>query len=71
MFNFHVPRTQNVQSNLPAFMLYKGELICPKKLFKKEQYPEFPCDMVKISGMNGQNILVPFNRLTNISSMDV
>jgi hypothetical protein len=68
--NYHLPVTQNVISRVPTFLIHNGELICPQKMYKKQQYPNLPNDMVKITGRNGQNIYVPASKLKTLSQMD-
>lgn len=69
--NYHIPVTQNVSNSIPQFAEKNGEIVCPLKIYRKSQYPNMRCDMVKLTGMNGQNYYVPASKLNlNISSMD-
>jgi hypothetical protein len=52
-------------------MIHNGELVCPKKLFTRNEYPGLQRDMVKISGMNGQVVFIPLSKLAHVSTMDV
>jgi hypothetical protein len=64
---YHTPQTiKRVQ--VPQFAVKNGELICPEKIFTKEEYPHLKQDLVKITGQNGQKIYVPRNK---VSPMDV
>lgn len=65
--NYHTPKTIK-QIDVPTFATKNGELICPEKIFTREEYPHLPHDMVKITGQNGQKIFVNRNK---IHAMDV
>jgi hypothetical protein len=69
--NYHVPVKQDVSNEVPTFMLRRDELICPQNIYRKEQYPNLPCDMVKVTAQDGSDIFVPISKLTRVSSMDV
>lgn len=66
--NYHTPITQNVSSVIPVFAQVGKELISPQKIYRKEQYPTLPYDMVKITSIDGRNIFIP---LSKMSSMDL
>lgn len=68
---YHVSSNKNNDKPLPLFMIHNGELVCPKKLFTRNEYPGLQRDMVKISGMNGQVVFIPLSKLAHVSTMDV
>lgn len=68
---FHIPVTQNVSREVPAFMVHNNELVCPKNIYRKAQYPKLPHDMVKVTSQDGRNIFIPYHKLANVSSMDI
>lgn len=70
---YHLPITQNIeQAVLPTFVLRGEELVCPQKVYTKEQYPNLPSTMVKITGRNGQKIFVAARKLvTNICANEL
>lgn len=68
---YHIPVTQNVHEELPSFMIHANELVCPKNIYLKAQYPKLPCDMVKVLGINGQHIFIPLAKMKNVSEMDI
>jgi hypothetical protein len=69
--NYHTPITQKTAGILPDLMLRGNEAVRPQKLYTKEQYPNLPSDLVKITGRDGNNIFIPRSKLTNVSAMDV
>lgn len=62
---YHTPVTQNVSSEIPTFMVHNNELVMPSNVFSKQQYPNLPSDMVKVTGINGQQILIPMSKLSS------
>ena len=64
---FHTP-TSTKRVALPTFVIKNGELVCPEKIYTKDEYPNLRHDMVKITAQNGQKIFV--NR-SKVSAMDV
>jgi pseudouridine-5'-phosphate glycosidase len=67
---FHTPIVIKQTPKVPAFMVRNGELVVPKNVYTKEEYPNLPCDMVKIVGRDGKGILIPYHKLNVISDMD-
>ena len=64
---YHIPQTiKKVQ--VPQFAVKNGELVCPEKIFTREEYPHLKHDLVKITGQNGQKIYINRNK---VSPMDV
>lgn len=60
--NYHTPvKSEGV--DLPPFMQRNGELVVPKALYRKAEYPKLPSDMVKIVSRDGRNIFVPLTKL--------
>jgi hypothetical protein len=49
-------------------MVKANEIVCPKKIYRKAQYPNLPADMVKITGKDGRSIFIQLDKL---SAMDV
>jgi len=64
---FHTPQ-KIMRVEVPTFAKKGDEIVCPEKIFTKEEYPHLKNDLVKITGQNGQKIYV--NR-KKISAMDV
>ena len=65
--NWHTPQAIK-RVDVPRFATKNGELICPEKIYTKEEYPNLPEDMVKITGQNGQKIFI---KRSKISAMDI
>lgn len=65
--NYHIPQTIK-QVPIPMFVERNGEIVSPEKIYTREEYPNLPEDMVKITGQNGQKILV---KRSKVRAMDV
>lgn len=69
--NYHLPVEHSVDSNpLPAFAILNKQLVCPSKVYTKEEYPSLPHSLVKIAAQDGRNIFVPLHKFAQLSSMD-
>lgn len=67
--NYHLPVNQDSIAE-PAFAVKNRELVIPRKIYTKEQYPTLPCTMVKIAAQDGRNIFVPAYKFQELSTMD-
>lgn len=66
---FHTPATQNVkEETLPQFALLGSEMVCPKNVFLRSQYPDLPMDLVKVTGQNGQRHFIPRHKLKAVDA---
>ena len=65
--NYHTPVKQDISNEANNFMIRGNELVVPQKVYKKEQYPNLPCDMVKIVGMDGRNVFLPAHKFGRIA----
>lgn len=69
--NYHLPVHQEVESTPTlAFAILNKQLVCPSKVYTKEQYPSLPYSLVKIAAQDGRNIFVPLHKFAQLSSMD-
>lgn len=68
--NYHLPVNQEVEVAEPTFAILNKELVCPSKVYTKEQYPSLPHTMVKIAAQDGRNIFVPIHKFEHFSTMD-
>ena len=62
--NFHAPQNQTI-TELPTFAVRNNTLVTPEKVFVKRDYPNLPCDMVKITAQDGRKIYIPRHKLSS------
>lgn len=63
--NFHTNQTV-IKVPVPQFATRNGNLIMPEKIYTKREYPNFPEDMVKIIGQNGQRIFIKRSKISPV-----